>query len=97
VIASQRNRDVRLTMYWARSRAVLGALKRGLVAANPRERGGRLYRGSRTDKIWTTDDEAAFMKTAPKHLYLPLLLAALTRIVDGVETRRPLASDPVGL
>jgi integrase len=42
------------------------------------ERGGRLYRGSRTDKIWTDDDEAAFMKTAPKHLHLPLLLALWT-------------------
>ena len=29
---------------------------RGLVLANPCARGGRLYRGSRVDKIWTADD-----------------------------------------
>ena len=28
------------------------ALDRGLVAANPCEKGGRVYRGSRADKIW---------------------------------------------
>ena len=29
---------------------------RGLVLANPCARGGRLYRGSRVDRIWTADD-----------------------------------------
>jgi integrase len=54
------------------------ALDRGLVAANPCERGGRIYRGSRSDKIWTSDDEARFLRLAPKHLHLPLLLALWT-------------------
>ena len=33
---------------------------RGLLSENPCERGGRLYRGNRADKIWTAEDEAAF-------------------------------------
>jgi integrase len=51
------------------------ALNRGLVVANPCERGGRVYRGSRSDRIWTVDDESRFLQLAPKHLHLPLLLA----------------------
>lgn len=57
------------------ARALSWAKGRGLIAANPCERGGRLYRGNRVDKIWTADDEVAFLRTAPKHLHLPLLLA----------------------
>jgi integrase len=60
------------------ARVLSWALDRGLIAINPCAKGGRLYRGSRVDKIWTADDEAAFMKTAPKHLHLPLLLALWT-------------------
>lgn len=51
---------------------------RGLVAANPCEKGGRLYRGSRADHVWTEADEAAFLAIAPPHLHLPLLLALWT-------------------
>jgi len=54
------------------------AKERGKVTVNPCERGGRLYRGNRVDKIWTDDDEAAFLRTAPGHLRLPLLLALWT-------------------
>jgi integrase len=54
------------------------ALDRGLVAANPCEKGGRVYRGSRADKVWTADDEATFLKRAPAHLHLPLMLALWT-------------------
>ncbi len=42
------------------ARILSWALDGGLVPANPCERGGRLYRGSRADKIWTVQDEAAF-------------------------------------
>ena len=54
------------------------AKERGKIAINPCERGGRLYRGNRVDKIWTDDDEAAFLRTAPAILHLPLLLALWT-------------------
>jgi integrase len=53
-------------------------IDRGLVAANPCARGGRLYRGSRAEKVWTTADEAAFLQHAPAHLHLPLILALWT-------------------
>lgn len=51
---------------------------RGLVATNPCEKGGRLYRGSRAENVWTEADEAAFMTSAPAHLHLPLILALWT-------------------
>src|SRR5262249_10967720 len=54
------------------------ALDRGLIMANPCARGGRLYRANRVDKIWTEDDQVAFLRSAPAHLHLPLLLALWT-------------------
>jgi integrase len=64
-------------------------MDRGLIAANPCARGGRLYRGNRVDKIWTVDDEAAFLRTAPAHLHLPLLLALWTGQRQGDLLRLP--------
>src|SRR6516225_4436109 len=58
------------------ARVLSWGMDRGLVAANPCARGGRLYRGSRAEKIWTAADEAAFLERAPAHL--PLLLALWT-------------------
>jgi integrase len=61
-----------------------------LVAANPCERGGRLYRGgSRAEKVWTAADEAAFLQIAPAHLHLPLLLALWTGQRQGDLLRLP--------
>ncbi|MEI9403387.1 tyrosine-type recombinase/integrase [Mesorhizobium argentiipisi] len=51
---------------------------RGLVIANPCEKGGRVYRGSRAEFVWTDADEAAFLASAPKHLHLALILALWT-------------------
>ncbi len=64
-------------------------LDRGLVATNPCARGGRLYRGSRAEKIWTDADEAAFLERAPAHLHLPLLLALWTGQRQGDLLRLP--------
>ena len=60
------------------ARVLSWSLNRGLIGTNPCERGGRLYRGSRAEKIWTPADEAAFVERAPAHLHLPLLLALWT-------------------
>ena len=65
------------------------SLDRGLVLANPCERGGRLYRGTRADKIWTDDHEAAFLKSAPSYQHLPLLLALWTGQRQGDLLRLP--------
>ena len=60
------------------ARVLSWALDRGLTAANPCTHGGRLYRGSRRESIWTAADEATFLERAPTHLHLPLLLALWT-------------------
>ena len=75
---------------WQVLRRVLSwSLDRGLVLANPCERGGRLYHGSRADKIWTDQHEAAFLASAPAYLHLPLLLALWTGQRQGDLLRLP--------
>jgi hypothetical protein len=50
---------------WAVLARVLSwALDRGLVDANPCEKGGKLYHGSRGDRVWSEEDEAAFTREA---------------------------------
>jgi hypothetical protein len=71
------------------ARVLSWGVDRGLIAANPCEKGGRLYRGSRADKVWTADDEAAFLARAPAHLHLPLLLALWTGQRQGDLLRLP--------
>ena len=71
------------------ARVLSWGMDRGLVAANPCARGGRLYRGSRADKIWTGADEAGFLERAPAHLHLPLLLALWTGQRQGDLLRLP--------
>jgi integrase len=53
-------------------------MNRGLIRSNPCTKGGRLYRGSRSASVWSSDDEATFVRHAPTHLHLPLLLALWT-------------------
>lgn len=60
------------------ARILAWAHGRGLVVANPCEKGGRLYRGSRVENVWAQADEAAFLASAPAHLHLPLILALWT-------------------
>ena len=72
------------------ARLLSWGFNRGLVAANPCERGGRLYQsGARADKIWTVADEAAFIERAPVHLHLPLLLGLWTGQREGDLLRLP--------
>jgi integrase len=78
---------------WAVLALVLSwGLDRGLVTANPCVRGGRLYRGTRAEKIWTTTDEAAFLARAPANLQLALLLALWTGQRQGDLLRLPWSS-----
>jgi integrase len=65
------------------ARVLSWSKNRGLTTHNPCERGGRLYRGSRADKIWTADDEAAFYRAAPSQLHLPVLMALWTGQREG--------------
>jgi hypothetical protein len=75
------------------ARVLSWALNRGLIAANPCEKGGRLYRGSRAEKVWTADDEAAFLKVGA----VAPAPAAAAGTVDRPATRRPVAPALVGL
>lgn len=68
------------------------AVNRGLIAANPCSRGGRLYHGSRADKIWADADEFDFLARAPSHLHLPLMLALWTGQRQGDLLRLPWSS-----
>jgi integrase len=75
------------------ARVLSWSFDRGLVAGNPCERGGRLYRGGgRTEKVWTAADETAFLERAPAHLHLPLLLALWTGQRQGDLLRLPWSS-----
>jgi integrase len=60
------------------ARVLSWAKNRGKITVNPCEKGGRLYDGTRVDSVWTIEDEAVFLKQAPAHLHLPLLLALWT-------------------
>jgi integrase len=71
------------------ARVLSWALDRGLVLANPCTRGGRLYRGSRRENVWTPADEAAFFERAPARLHLALLLALWTGQRQGDLLRLP--------
>jgi integrase len=71
------------------ARVLSWALDRGLIGANPCERGGRLYRGSRAEKIWTVADETNFLAKAPAHFHRALLLALWTGQRQGDLLRLP--------
>jgi integrase len=73
----------------ALARVLSVACDRGKIAINPCARGGRLYEGSRRDKIWTAQDEALFLNAAPAHLHLALLLGLWTGQRQGDLLRLP--------
>jgi len=85
-VKSRRQADYTWSVF---ARVLSWAHNRGLALANPCARGGRLYRGSRVDKIWTADDEAAFLKSAPAYFHLPLMLALWTGQRQGDLLRLP--------
>jgi len=74
-LKSKRQADYALTILGT----VLGwAKERGKITVNPCERIGRVYNGTRVDFVWSIEDESAFLRSAPPHLHLPLLLALWT-------------------
>ena len=60
------------------ARVLSVAKDRGKISVNPCEKGGRLYAGSRRDKIWTLEDENAFLEMTPAYMGLAFLLAVWT-------------------
>jgi integrase len=75
---------------WSVLQRILSVAKdRGKITTNPCERGGRLYTADRTDHMWTDDDVVRFLKQAPAHLHLALLLALWTGQRQGDLLRLP--------
>jgi hypothetical protein len=54
------------------------ARNRGLIAVNPCAKGGKLYHGTRVDKIWDDEQVARILQLAPPYLQLAMLLAINT-------------------
>jgi len=65
------------------------ALDRGKVPCNPFTKAKRLHHGTRADKIWTHEDEARFLTSAPKQMHLPFLMAIWTGQRQGDLLRMP--------
>ena len=65
-LKSRRQADYAWTVL---ARVLSWSKHRGLISDNPCERGGRLYRGSRNDHVWTTEDEAAFYGSRRQRIY----------------------------
>jgi hypothetical protein len=62
----------------ALARVLSWALDRREIAVNPCERGGRLYHGTRADKVWTLEQESAFLAVASEPLCRAYVLAIWT-------------------
>lgn len=60
------------------ARIIAWGFDRGLVRANPCIRAGKLYNGSRRDKVWSEEQEASFMQAAGDDMKLAFLLALWT-------------------
>jgi integrase len=54
------------------------AVDRRLVATKPCARPGELYHSTRSESVWTTDDESALKAVAPPRIWLAYLLAVWT-------------------
>jgi integrase len=75
--------------YSTLARILSWALKRKLIETNPCANGGKLYHGTRVHKIWSEDDIARFLSTAPPYLRLAMLLATNSGQRQGDLLRLP--------
>jgi integrase len=60
-----------------------------MIQRNPCAEGGKLYRSTRVEKIWTDEHIARFLDVAPANLRLPMLLAINTGQRQGDLRRLP--------
>jgi integrase len=75
--------------YGTLARVLSWAHNRGLIEKNPCSKGGKLYHGSRANKIWHDEEVAPFLRTAPAYLRLAMLLAINTGQRQGDLLRLP--------
>jgi integrase len=64
--------------YHTLARVLSWAKGRGKITVNPCEHGGKLYHGTRVDKIWTDADVSRFLATASSDMRLAMMLAINT-------------------
>lgn len=83
---SLRQADYAWTVF---ARCLSWALKRGLIDANPLQRGGRLYRASRAALVWSDEEEARLLAVASPQLRLAFMLAIWTGQRQGDLLRLP--------
>jgi integrase len=62
-------------VYQTLRRILSWAVERGHIDTNPCAKGGKLYEGTRVDKIWSDEDVARFLTVAPPHVGLLMMLA----------------------
>src|SRR5262245_5910168 len=75
--------------YGTLARVLSWAHNRRLIADNPCAKSGKLYRGSRANKIWHDEEISRFLRTAPPYLRLAMLLAINTGQRQGDLLRLP--------
>ena len=73
--SSPRQADYIITVF---ARALSWALDRGMISVNLLERPGRVWSGSRAEKVWTNADEARFLEVASPQMALALMLGLWT-------------------
>jgi integrase len=74
------------------ARCLSWACKRGLVDANPLEKGGRLYKSTRADSVWSEDEERRLLEVASPQIILAFNLAVWTGQREGDLLRLPWSS-----
>jgi integrase len=60
------------------ARALAWALDRGMISVNPLKRPGRVWKGSRAEKVWGDDDEKSLLAVASPQMALAIKLALWT-------------------
>jgi len=70
-----RQADYIITVF---SRALSWALDRGMISVNLLERPGRVWSGSRAEKVWSNADEERFLEVASPQMALALVLGLWT-------------------
>lgn len=77
--ATMADRPRKADAHWSVLKRVLSwAMDQEIISRNPALGGGRLYRGSRRDIIWTDAQIELFLSVAPDNLRLAMLLALWT-------------------
>jgi len=75
--------------YGTLARILSWAHNRALITTNPCAKGGKLYHGTRVNKIWDDEQVVSFMQAAPPYLRLAMLLAINTGQRQGDLLRLP--------